>query len=75
MENTIGQSNASESGEHSGKSEADLSAAGNGRTDEDSKQDSKPHIEPSETEGKGVNPGRTPGKAEGVEDAEDRGNQ
>lgn len=37
--------------------------------------DSKPHIEPSETEGKGVNPGRTPGKAEGVDDAEERGNQ
>ena len=37
--------------------------------------DSEPHIEPSETEGKGVNPGRTPGKAEGVEDAEERGNQ
>ena len=42
---------------------------------EDSWHDAEPHIQKSETEGKGVNPGRTPGKAEGSENFEERGNQ
>lgn len=59
---------------------ANSSATENGLLNSDNKggdtsRDSEPHIQKSETEGKGVNPGRTPGKAEGVEDAEERGNQ
>lgn len=45
------------------------------KTENSADQNSKPHIQKSETEGKGVDPGRTPGKAEGVDDAEERGNQ
>ena len=33
------------------------------------------NIQNSETGTKSVNPGRTPGKAEGVEDSEEKGNQ
>jgi hypothetical protein len=47
----------------------------NSQDGEDSWRDAKPHIQKSETEGKGVNPGRTPGKAEGSENFEERGNQ
>lgn len=47
----------------------------NSQDGEDSWRDAEPHIQKSETEGKGVNPGRTPGKAEGSENFEKRGNQ
>ncbi|HEX8636775.1 MAG TPA: hypothetical protein VF692_01835 [Pyrinomonadaceae bacterium] len=88
MANTSGQSNASDTGDWSNNSNnkemnsgANSSATENGLLESDNKgnedgwRDSEPHIQKSETEGKGVNPGRTPGKAEGVEDAEERGNQ
>ena len=85
MANTFGQSNANETGDWSNNKEmnpaANSSATENGLLESDNKgnedawRDSEPHIQKSETEGKGVNPGRTPGKAEGVEDAEERGNQ
>lgn len=76
MANTFGQSDASETSDSDSKRGSN-SANENGLTESDSQNgdDSEPHVQPSETGGKGVNPGRTPGKAEGVEDAEERGNQ
>ncbi len=47
----------------------------NEKGNEDAWRDAEPHIKKSETDGEDVNPGRTPGKAEGVEDAEEAGNQ
>ena len=85
MANTSGQSNANDTGDWNSNKEmnpATNSSATedglletNNKGNEDTWRDSEPHIQKSETEGKGVNPGRTPGKAEGVEDAEERGNQ
>ena len=84
MANTFGQSNADDTGNRN--SDKEMNSAANSSTDktvsetenksdDKASRDSEPHIQKSETEGKGVNPGRTPGKAEGVEDAEERGNQ
>ena len=42
---------------------------------EKSRRDAEVNIQDSETGNKTVNPGRTPGKAEGVEDSEESGNQ
>lgn len=85
MANTFGQSNANVGGDGNSGKEMNTAANSsitnddfsdmNNKGSEDAGRDSKPHIQKSETEGKGVNPGRTPGKAEGVEDAEERGNQ
>ena len=81
MANTSGQPEANDTGDWNSNKEmnpaSNSSATENGLLESDSPKgnDSEPHVQPSETEGKGVNPGRTPGKAEGVEDAEERGNQ
>jgi hypothetical protein len=85
MANTFEQSDANDTGDWNNNKEmnpaANSSATESGLQESDDKGseearlDSEPHIQKSETEGKGVNPGRTPGKAEGVEDAEERGNQ
>ena len=85
MTNTFGQSDANNGGDWISNKEMNLAANSSGTEDglletdnkgnEDASRDSEPHIQKSETDGKGVDPGRTPGKAEGVEDAEDRGNQ
>jgi hypothetical protein len=84
MANTSGQPDANDSGDWNNKkmnpaANSSVTEDGLSETDnkgsKDARHDSEPHIQKSETEGKGVNPGRTPGKAEGVEDAEERGNQ
>lgn len=85
MANAQGQSNANDTGDWNSNKEmnpaANSSVTEDGLLESDSQdgesswRDSEPHIQRSETGGKGVNPGRTPGKAEGVEDAEQRGNQ
>jgi hypothetical protein len=85
MANTFEQSDANDTGDWNNNKEmnraANSSATESGlqqsddKGGEEARLDSEPHIQKSETEGKGVNPGRTPGKAEGVEDAEERGNQ
>ena len=72
MANTSGQSNVDAQRDDK---ELNFSDTGAGSTGGGTRKDSEPHIQPSETEGKSVNPGRTPGKAEGVEDSEERGNQ
>ncbi len=41
---------------------------------EKTRRDSEPNMQKSETESETVNPGRTPGKAEGVDDPEETGN-
>ena len=73
MANTSEQAN--DNAERQDKKEMNSSAKEGRLTSDNSGSDSEPHIQPSETEGKGINLGRTPGKAEGVEDAEERGNQ
>ena len=85
MANNQGTSNANDAGDWSSNKEmnpaANSSVTENGLLEsnsqggDDSWRDSEPHIQKSETEGKGVNPGRTPGKAEGSENFEERGNQ
>ena len=85
MANNFGQSKANDTGDWSNNKE--MNPAANSSVTEDgllesSSQDGEQgwrndevNIQNSETGNKGVNPGRTPGKAEGVEEPEKRGNQ
>jgi len=85
MANNQGISNANDASDWSSNKEMNPAAnssvteegllESNSQDGADSWRDSEPHIQKSETEGKGVNPGRTPGKAEGSENFEERGNQ
>jgi hypothetical protein len=85
MANEQGQSKANDTGDWNSNKEMNPAANSSVTEDgllesssqdgEDSRRDSEPHIQKSETDGKGVNPGRTPGKAEGSENFEERGNQ
>jgi hypothetical protein len=84
MANTFGQSTANDTGDWNSNKEmnpaANSSVTEDGLLERENKdgdetwRDAEPHVEKSET-GSDVNPGRTPGKAEGVEDPERTGNR
>jgi hypothetical protein len=85
MANNSGQSKANDTGDWSSNKEMNPAAnssitengllESNSQEGEQSWRTSDVNIQNSETGNKSVNPGRTPGKAEGVEDSEERGNQ
>lgn len=85
MANNPGQSKADDTGDWSSNKEinpaANSSVTDDGLLESDSQngeqswRTSDVNIQKSETGNKSVNPGRTPGKAEGVEDSEEKGNQ
>jgi hypothetical protein len=85
MANNSGQSKANDTGNWGSNKEMNPAAnssitengllESNSQEGEQSWRTSDVNIQNSETGNKSVNPGRTPGKAEGVEDSEERGNQ
>lgn len=84
MAGTFGNLNANDTGDWNSNKEMNPAAnssvtedgllSGHSTSSDENDDSSKVNITESES-GSTVNPGRTPGKAEGVEDAEERGNQ
>lgn len=85
MAGELGQTKANDTGDSGGKKvmnpAANSSVTENGLLESDSQdgeqsgRDADVNIQKSETGNKTGDPGRTPGKAEGVEDSEESGNQ